>query len=71
MKTLIILVLSITALSFRGSDEPTVLICNNCTTEVFHLNEKCQGLKRCDHELVKMTKVEALEKGMRLCGYEK
>lgn len=71
MKRLVILTLSIIALSFSGSNDPSALICNNGTTEVFHLNENCQGLKRCDHEVLKMTKNEALEKGMRLCGYEK
>ena len=37
----------------------------------YHLNQFCQGLNRCTHEVVVVSKGEAVLKyNRRLCGYE-
>lgn len=70
MKRLAIIALSVIALSFSGSGDQIVMICNNGQTKVYHRNANCQGLKRCDHQIVKMSESDAKGKGLRLCGYE-
>lgn len=48
-----------------------VYICDSASSKKYHLKSNCKGLEKCESEVVKMTKEEAVEKGKtELCGYE-
>jgi hypothetical protein len=64
------LLIIISLLGFTTQDNPTVFICDSAASEVYHLDEKCEGLQRCKHEIKKISKEEAIAKKHRLCGYE-
>jgi len=70
MKTLFFAAILTCMISSNDSAGQMVYICNNGKTEVYHVNQNCQGLNRCTHEIVKMTEGEARGSGKRLCGYE-
>jgi len=70
MKTVLLLCITLLALSFVPSQEQSVYVCANGTTEVYHLSTNCGALQRCSHEHVKMTRAEARADGLRVCGLE-
>jgi len=45
-----------------------VLICNSSGSKSYHLNY-CQGLRRCQSEVLKLTKQLAIKEGRSPCGY--
>ncbi len=48
-----------------------VYICDNASSKKYHLKSNCKGLEKCESELVKLTKEEAVEKRKtELCGDE-
>lgn len=66
MKTFALLLL----LLFAKRDNDTVFICDSPSSEVYHLDENCQGLKKCKHEVKTVTLEKAKELKRRLCGFE-
>ncbi|OFZ51113.1 MAG: hypothetical protein A3D92_09075 [Bacteroidetes bacterium RIFCSPHIGHO2_02_FULL_44_7] len=70
MKTGLILFISFFALSFAPSQQKTVFLCDNGTTEVYHLDKDCSALRRCTHGVIPLSLPEAKEKGLRACGLE-
>jgi len=66
MKTLTILAL----LFLFTPDNRLVLLCDSPTSEVYHLDENCRGLKKCIHEIKKITLDRAKSLQRRLCGFE-
>lgn len=48
-----------------------VWICVSESSTAYHLNVNCQGLKRCKHDIIKVSESEAKSTYKReLCGYE-
>jgi hypothetical protein len=67
------ILLIISTLFFLQETEPkAAYICLNKTSEVYHFNKECRGLKRCTHEVLTTNEKDAKEKygKLRLCGYE-
>lgn len=53
------------------SESKKVFICDSESATKYHLKSNCKGLEKCDHEVLKITKEEAIKKGKtELCGYE-
>ncbi len=49
--------------------ETTVYLCT--TGEVYHYDRACRGLSPCKHEIISVSKEEAVGKyGRRICGWE-
>ncbi|UOK42474.1 MULTISPECIES: hypothetical protein [Flavobacterium] len=61
-------ILAIAVLTSFSSSE--VYICASPNAKKYHYNENCRGLSNCKHEIKKVSKSEALDKGLGLCGYE-
>ncbi len=54
------LLIIISLLVYSPQDNPTVFICDSASLEVYHLDEKCEGLQRCKHDILKISKEEAM-----------
>jgi hypothetical protein len=55
----------------RHTEGKKVYICDSTGSKKYHLKSNCKGLEKCESEVVKITKEEAIEKGKtELCGYE-
>lgn len=67
MRKLIAIFIFSTLTSFSSSD---VYICVSPGAKKYHYNENCRGLSNCKHEIRKVSKSEALDKGLGLCGWE-
>ncbi|ESU26976.1 hypothetical protein FLJC2902T_23170 [Flavobacterium limnosediminis JC2902] len=65
MKKVIALLLFSSLTSFSSSD---VYICVSPNAKKYHYKENC--LSNCKHEIKKVTKSSALDKGLELCGWE-
>jgi len=53
------------------SESKKVFICNSEASKKYHLKKNCKGLEKCEHEILKVTKEEAIKQGKtELCGYE-
>ncbi|MDG1333023.1 MAG: hypothetical protein P8P74_11885 [Crocinitomicaceae bacterium] len=52
------------------SDDTKVYICDSENAVAYHYTKECRGIKRCTHEILKVTKKEAVEKELKLCGWE-
>lgn len=53
--------------SFKPSTEK-VFICNSSSAVAYHDTKLCNGLNRCTHEILEVTKKEAIDKyGRRAC----
>ena len=62
MKTVFQLVLvSVFCVSFRVSTTQ-VYICNNKNTKVYHVTQSCKALKKCSHEIITVSKIDAEKK---------
>jgi len=73
--TIILLLLSVILISAdsltRHSESKKVFICDSESATKYHLKANCKGLEKCDHDVLKITKEEAIKKGKtELCGYE-
>ncbi len=66
MKTITIFIL----LFLFTPENPELYICDNQTSEVYHLDQNCEALKRCTHEVNQITRGKAKELERRLCGFE-
>ena len=65
------LLLTFSLLSFLSiEDPPKVYICDSENAVAYHYTKECRGIKLCTHEILKVTKEEALEKKLKLCGWE-
>lgn len=64
------LLIIISLLGFTVQENPLVFICDSPASEVYHLDENCQGLQKCKHEIKKISKEEAIARKRRLCGFE-
>lgn len=48
-----------------------VYICDSDGAYAYHLKKDCQGLKRCKHTVLFVSKEEAFKRGKKkFCGYE-
>jgi len=48
-----------------------VFVCDSEGSTKYHLKKNCKGLEKCKHEVLKITKEEAIKKGKtELCGFE-
>jgi len=53
------------------SETKKVFVCDSEGSTKYHLKKNCKGHEKCEHEILKITKEEALKKGKtELCGYE-
>jgi len=52
------------------SDSNDVYICKGPSSERYHYNSKCQGLRNCSTDIFKVSKEEAMKNGRTLCGLE-
>lgn len=68
MKAFLIALLALTLSSSFRAPADTVYICDNKTSEVYHLSKSCNALGHCKHEVITVTKEEAEKKlGKRAC----
>ena len=52
-------------------DENKVYICDSEGAYAYHYNKNCRGLKNCKHDILYVTKEEAIRRGKKkFCGYE-
>lgn len=58
----------LSVLSF--SEDPKVFICDSENSIAYHLKKDCRGLSACKAEIVEVKKAEAIERKLRLCGWE-
>jgi hypothetical protein len=56
----------VATLSFKQDD--VVYICISSGATKYH-SHYCQGLKKCTHEVKKISKKDAIERGYGACGY--
>ena len=52
------------------SKSTTVYICKSKGAKKYHYKEFCRGLSNCKHEVVKIEKKDAENRGLGLCGWE-
>ncbi len=65
------ILLTFSLLSMLSNQEPPkVYICNSENAVAYHYDKTCRGIKQCAHDVLEVTKEEALEKELRLCGWE-
>lgn len=69
MKVIATLLLFISFTSFNTTDTE-VYICVSKGAKKYHLDKDCRGLSGCKHEIKKVTKNDATNKGLILCGWE-
>ena len=51
--------------------EAYVYLCDSKSAYSYHLDINCRGLKRCTHDIIKVTKAKAINDYRRkLCGWE-
>lgn len=62
MKRLLVPLLILTLSSSFKSGADAVYICDNKTSEVYHVTKSCNALDRCKHEVITVTKEEAEKK---------
>jgi hypothetical protein len=56
--------------SFQGN-ETMVYLCDSSSATAYHFNRNCRGLSNCKHEIIKVTKQDAIDNYERkLCGWE-
>jgi hypothetical protein len=48
----------------------TVYVCKSAGAKKYHYKQTCRGLSGCKHEVVKMDKSDAENRGLGLCGWE-
>jgi len=52
-------------------EQTYVYICDSTGATKYHLSSNCRGLNACEHEIIKVTKDDAYDKGKKtLCGWE-
>jgi len=52
-------------------EEKKVFICDSEGSTKYHLKKNCKGLEKCEHDILKLTKADAIKQGKtELCGYE-
>lgn len=53
-----------------SAPEVKVFICLGGTAYAYHYTRSCKGLAQCRHQIVQVTKDEAVQKyGRKACGY--
>lgn len=64
----LLLTLSLLSAPFLKTGDEIVYLCNSKTSEVYHTNRQCKALKKCSHEIIEVTKADAINKyGKRAC----
>lgn len=54
-----------------NSSDKKVYVCISPNEKVYHIDENCPALKRCKHDIIEVTKVDAIGEYKRvLCGDE-
>ena len=57
---------------FTASDSKTqVYICKSSGAKRYHFSATCRGIKRCTHEVAKVSVETAKGYGLSVCGYER
>ena len=56
--------------STETNTSSTVYICKSKGAKKYHYKETCRGLNNCKHEVVKIEKKDAENRGLGLCGWE-
>lgn len=68
MKAFLISLLALTLSSSFKTPADAVYICDNKTSEVYHVSKSCNALSHCKHDVITLTKEEAEKKhGKRVC----
>lgn len=68
MKAFLISLLALTLSTSFKTPADSVYICDNKTSEVYHVTKSCNALRHCKHEIITTTKEEAEKKyGKRAC----
>ncbi|WP_316748090.1 hypothetical protein [Pedobacter gandavensis] len=68
MKTIVLFLFIFVAIACKAST--VVYVCNNGTTNKYHLKPNCRGLSRCHFKVVKMTLEKAKASQKTLCRHE-
>jgi hypothetical protein len=57
--------------SFKREQGTNVYVCVSPEAPAYHFNKNCHGLSRCNHQIIIVSKDEAISKyKRRLCGFE-
>ena len=73
MKQLITILFTVLLLLGTGASQADklVYICDSQASVAYHIDRNCRGLARCKHDILKVSRTDAIQKyGRRLCGYE-
>jgi hypothetical protein len=65
-----ILLTSAVIVLLSSSEETKVFICDSENAVAYHYTKKCRGIKQCKHKILEVTKEKALERKLKLCGWE-
>jgi hypothetical protein len=65
-----IAILSIFLFTSFSSNQSDVYICGAKGAKKYHFSQTCRGLNNCKHVIKKVTKKEAENLGLSLCGWE-
>lgn len=55
-------------LSFKNAK--TVYLCNSEKITRYHLDKQCRGLNACKHQVISVLEENAINNGLKLCGWE-
>lgn len=71
MNKLILFIILFASLGMSNSSDKKVYVCISPNEKVYHIDENCPALKRCKHDIIEVTKVDAIGEYKRvLCGDE-
>lgn len=67
MRSIAILSLAILLFTSFKSVVLKVYVCDSSTSVAYHDTKTCRGLNKCSHEIIYITKTDAIAKGKRAC----
>lgn len=69
--SLFITIIFTSAISLESAEnETTVYVCTGKYSKKYHLVKNCRGLSNCKSDIIKTTKLEAINSNKTLCGWE-
>ena len=66
----ILVLFSVSGISMLFSTNRNVYICKGKSSERYHLDKECRGLKNCSTDIYSVSLEEARKLGRTLCGWE-
>ena len=71
MNKLILFIILFASVGMTNSSGKNVYVCISPNEKVYHIDENCPALKRCKHDIIEVTKADAIGEYKRvLCSDE-